>query len=65
MEAKKMTIMEVLEITKTNLAAINVPVGLTQQIAEPIAKAIGNISACIEAAKAQENKETEEETTEE
>ena len=43
-----MTVKEVLEITINILNQVNVPVGLIQQIGEPIANAIGNLTACVE-----------------
>ena len=44
-----MTVREVLEITRNNLANIAVPRALNDMIGIPIDQAIGNINACIEA----------------
>lgn len=60
-----MKVKEALEITVNTLSAICVPVGLMQVIGEPIATAIGNLTACIEAireneeGKAGENEHTD------
>lgn len=43
-----MTVKDVLLSTRATLGCINVPVGLYQQIGEPIAVAIGNLTACID-----------------
>ncbi len=46
---EKMTIRQVLEITAEALGAIQVPVRLQEQIAEPIRRCIGNLQLCMEA----------------
>lgn len=54
-----MKVKEALEITVNTLSAICVPVGLMQVIGEPIATAIGNLRACIDAIDRDERKEGE------
>ena len=44
-----MTVKEVLESTICTLSAINIPVALIKQIGEPVANAIGNLTACVDA----------------
>ena len=58
-----MTVREVLEITRNNLANIAVPRSLNQMIGIPIDQAIGNINACIEAMDRQEAQAKEAEQT--
>ena len=58
-----MTVKEVLEITRNNLANIAVPRALNQMIGIPIDRAIGNINACIEALDRQKSQTQEAEQT--
>ena len=49
MENKRMTVLDVLEITAKDLGGISVPVNMMPQIGMPIANAIGNLNECIRA----------------
>ena len=51
-----MTVKEALKITISTLSSISVPVALMGQIGEPIATAVGNLNACIEAMDREEEK---------
>lgn len=53
MEEKKMTIQQVLEVTRDILGDIQVPVRYNRQIGEPIAYAADNLMKCIETIRAQ------------
>lgn len=65
MEQKSMTIPEVLKATMNQLNAIQVPVGLMDQIGRPVAAAARNIQACLEAMAKADAAAREEDGTEE
>lgn len=52
-----MTVKEALKMTVDLLNGISVPVSLVQSIGEPVAAAIGNLTACIAAIEENEKKE--------
>jgi len=58
-----MPIDEALSYSVNVLNAISVPVGLTEQISEPIKKVIGNLNMCIDAI--QKNRQQKEAVQEE
>ena len=60
---EKLTVETVLDMTVRQMAEINVPAGLTEQIGVPLARAIGNLHAVLEALRkskeAQDGRETD------
>ena len=57
MEEKKLTVEEVLDMTVRQMEEISVPAGMIDQIGIPLARAIGNLNAVLEALRG--NKEAE------
>lgn len=57
MEEKKLTVEEVLDMTVRQMSEISVPAGMIDQIGIPLARAIGNLNAVLDALRA--NKEAE------
>ena len=51
MEEKKISIMEMLEMTAKMIEEIQVPVAYADQISRPLCHALYNLKMCIEAAK--------------
>ena len=60
MEEKKVSVIDVLEMSVNNLSAIMIPAGMTEQIGIPIAREINNLKACIQAVKAHGEEKPEE-----
>lgn len=60
---EKLTVETVLDMTVRQMAEINVPAGLTEQIGVPLARAIGNLNAVLDALRkskeAQDGRETD------
>lgn len=63
MEEKKLTVEEVLDMTVRQMSEISVPAGMIDQIGVPLARAIGNLNAVLEALRkskeAQDGRETD------
>ena len=59
MEEKKMTIEEVLELTVRQLQAVNIPIGLIEQVGAPISIAVQNLNACLESIRKSEEEQPE------
>lgn len=60
MENKKMSVREVLEVTRELLRGIAVPVGMIESVGMPVEYAARNLDLCIEElGKAQETEKTE------
>ena len=63
MEEKKLTVEEVLDMTVRQMEEIRVPAGMIDQIGIPLARAIGNLHAVLEAMKkgkeAEDGRETD------
>ena len=51
---ERLSLKQALEMTRDILAGISVPVALIEQIGAPVASAVANLNACIDAINEQE-----------